>query len=453
MLVERMDNPKIAQLPVVKVLPGVLELIENEARHYEHSEQETGGILLAKCQKGADGDIVTIVGATGPGPSAFHHSVEFQLDTTYANRELERWQTDHEGVDFVGIWHKHPPMLARPSLGDYNSARQMLLDSDYTRHGLTRLINPIVVLREGKFIINFYYLDLSCKDFLKIPFETTAQSDKTYRKTAPSQTPAPPKTAAPSPKPPAKETKTALWLVGAIGLILLAVIIPLLAVLSNSSTATPTPSSVSGVNVQLTATAVQAQNSSANATQQANNQQLVRQLTVRAEELITAMAVENAILQGTPAVSFLPNRVDGFSLKVTRLSAEQYNRLLNAQTVRGLITQPQCLQAGSDCTERVLLKVSKDYLDYLEREGKPAQVNFRLNLPENPDGNAASNIGSVSKAGAKAYDPSTGAWFGVANLPPEPLGAKVAEITIVGKVWKSAVFEIDPAGFYLIEIS
>ena len=122
-----------------------LESIQRECRRYP--DTETGGILVGFRSDDAapDNNGVIITPATGPGPESQMSSGHFVKDTPYLQRELEVLFQYHR-INYLGVWHKHPPSLAEPSSGDVVSAMEELEGGTVD---LTELITPIAVVRSG----------------------------------------------------------------------------------------------------------------------------------------------------------------------------------------------------------------------------------------------------------------------------------------------------------------
>ncbi|HEX2913510.1 MAG TPA: Mov34/MPN/PAD-1 family protein [Chloroflexia bacterium] len=152
----------ISQVAVKLLIhPDVFETITQETLPFVDDKFETGGILIGRW---LDQDTVLVVAATGAGPAAHHERLSFAVDTDHANNRLAAYRYQYPGVDYIGEWHKHPPTLDRPSGGDLYTARRLLAYPDYP----DRLINPIVVVRDGQLLVNFYYLDQTLADFVKL---------------------------------------------------------------------------------------------------------------------------------------------------------------------------------------------------------------------------------------------------------------------------------------------
>jgi integrative and conjugative element protein (TIGR02256 family) len=145
-----MTSAPYTDVPVALFSRAAREVIEQEVERID-PESETGGILMGRRLN--DGEIL-VIAATGPGPQADHQRHTFAPDTRYVNRKLREVSERYPGVDFVGVWHKHPPTLDHPSGGDLEQARAILRDPDY---GIDELVAPIVVLRDGEARIKVYY--------------------------------------------------------------------------------------------------------------------------------------------------------------------------------------------------------------------------------------------------------------------------------------------------------
>ena len=116
-----------------------LETIELEC--WRSPDRETGGILVGF----RDQDRVTITDATGPGPQSERSPLHFVKDTTYLQAVLNLL-FEYYQVNYVGVWHKHPPAMPYPSDGDVVAAMKEVGDLEM---GLEELITPICVMSEG----------------------------------------------------------------------------------------------------------------------------------------------------------------------------------------------------------------------------------------------------------------------------------------------------------------
>ncbi len=129
------------------VRPGVdcaiadraLAAIEREARRWP--DRETGGILVGL--RRSQGIVVTH--ATGPGPRAMHSPLAFAKDTPYLQRVLD-YLFGCFRVNYLGVWHQHPPDMPYPSAGDLRSAWQDIADPQVPGDDL---LIPICVQRSG----------------------------------------------------------------------------------------------------------------------------------------------------------------------------------------------------------------------------------------------------------------------------------------------------------------
>jgi hypothetical protein len=428
MFAEGVKTGRNLSLPQVLVLPQVLALIEAEARRFEFSEQETGGIMVAKVVQKATSDqpdTVLILAASGAGNASFHHSVEFELDANHANQELERLRGIYPESDFVGIWHKHPPSLARPSGGDYQSARRMLLDPEYTAHGLLRLINPIVVLRNGKFIINFFYLDLNCKDFVALPFEIAPKNyQEEYRRENSKSASSGVVTveAREIPTAPAKGGFSGM-VAAIIGVVMLLVVLVGVVVALNSSNQAVTPTqgkSNTPENVAL-------------ATKRAENEQVVAEITARARELNTAIAAQTIVASGTPALAV--TSLDGFKLKVKPVKPD------TLQNIEQWQNRTACKEVNQAC---LVVKVTKPFGEYLANNELPPFLNFEWQT-----GNGSETVILALNLSA----PDRDSWYGVAVFASEQSEQGILLVNFNGRKLKSDGFEIKPGMVYLAEVS
>lgn len=146
---------------LVLITRTALKQIEEEARQprsqQPNLENETGGVLFGRRISLEDGQsAMLIIEATGPGPNAFFHHVEFNPDVEYANKELDRFRHDYPACDYIGTWHKHPSAYRRYSMGDVKTAYQIFADESYK---LDEIINPIVWVDGDTFTIQYYYMN------------------------------------------------------------------------------------------------------------------------------------------------------------------------------------------------------------------------------------------------------------------------------------------------------
>ncbi|MBI2919055.1 MAG: Mov34/MPN/PAD-1 family protein [Chloroflexi bacterium] len=116
-----------------------LAALEAEARRWP--DCETGGILVGR----RHGGVSTVTHATGPGPNAIHSPVAFAKDTVYLQRVLD-YLFQCFGVNYLGVWHQHPPEMPYPSAGDLRSAWQDIADPEVPGQDL---LIPICTQRGG----------------------------------------------------------------------------------------------------------------------------------------------------------------------------------------------------------------------------------------------------------------------------------------------------------------
>ncbi|NWJ98571.1 MAG: LysM peptidoglycan-binding domain-containing protein [Chloroflexi bacterium] len=162
--------PPLNETIVTLLAPGVLETIKEETTRFAGEELETGGILVGRW---LDNNTVLIVAATEAGPKADHQRLTFAIDVDYANVELERLTSNFVGVDYIGDWHKHPPILDYPSSGDLRTILNVFKDPSAP----PRLITPISVHRNSKSLVNFFHISRDTRQFeqLKPRLITEAQ--------------------------------------------------------------------------------------------------------------------------------------------------------------------------------------------------------------------------------------------------------------------------------------
>ncbi|NJL54988.1 hypothetical protein HC928_07225 [bacterium] len=167
----------------VYITRSALQHIEEEARHprsqQPNLENETGGVLFGRRISLENGQsAMLIIEATGPGPKAFFHEVEFNPDVEYANEQLHRFRQDYPNCDYIGTWHKHPSSYRRYSMGDVKTAHQIFSDESYK---LDEIINPIVWVDGGKFTIQYYYMNRGIarqgQEFIQVTSKTRQLED------------------------------------------------------------------------------------------------------------------------------------------------------------------------------------------------------------------------------------------------------------------------------------
>jgi integrative and conjugative element protein (TIGR02256 family) len=123
---------------------GVIEAIEIECRR--NPENETGGILVGA--RIASSTIVTH--CSGPGliwNSSKHH---FTKDTDYAQQTLNLLH-EYFGVNYLGLWHKHPIEYPTPSKGDIANAMDEISGLNIE---LDELLTPICSLTNSTVTIS-----------------------------------------------------------------------------------------------------------------------------------------------------------------------------------------------------------------------------------------------------------------------------------------------------------
>ncbi len=148
----------------VSIATTAYETIVKESKQYQ--EHETGGILVGKRLNEQE---FLIVAATGAGPKADHQAHTFAPDIEFVNMELRRIREVYTGVDYVGVWHKHPAFVDHPSGGDLKQARKILEDTEnYKIQG--ELLAPIAVIANGQVNVKLYYLNDKMSDFAALPY-------------------------------------------------------------------------------------------------------------------------------------------------------------------------------------------------------------------------------------------------------------------------------------------
>ena len=126
------DTPM--DVPGLYITTSALQVIEDEAKRQSKGGQfahETGGILIGRRLDPTRSGAILIVAATRPGADALHHAVEFNPDVEYVNQHLREYLAIYPQMDFIGIWHQHPPEYPKFSEGDVRSAQDICTDDDY----------------------------------------------------------------------------------------------------------------------------------------------------------------------------------------------------------------------------------------------------------------------------------------------------------------------------------
>ena len=117
-----------------------IDVIEKQCRL--HPDRETGGILMGLTVGGC----ITVTHATGPGiiwDSSPHH---FTKDTNYVQEVLNILH-EYSGVNYLGLWHKHPLAHRAPSQADILNAMDEIADQ---KIGLKELLTPICLLHRSR---------------------------------------------------------------------------------------------------------------------------------------------------------------------------------------------------------------------------------------------------------------------------------------------------------------
>ena len=151
-----------------------LGTIERECRL--HPEAETGGILAGF----REAERVVITHATGPGLHWESSESHFVKDTSYLQSVLDLL-FQYFQINYLGVWHKHPPSMRYPSHGDIASAMEEISDRDV---GLGELLTPICVL-EGNRVEVFPYV---IKDNESLPIEWSTIPHGSIAKLGPGET-------------------------------------------------------------------------------------------------------------------------------------------------------------------------------------------------------------------------------------------------------------------------
>ena len=131
-----MTNLKTFTMNDYSISQTVIASMEVECRR--NPENETGGILVGTRNKGR----TLITHCSGPGviwSSSTHH---FTKDTDYMQQVLNLLH-EYFGVNYLGLWHKHPIEYPGPSEMDIVNAMAEISESNI---GLEELLTPVCFL-------------------------------------------------------------------------------------------------------------------------------------------------------------------------------------------------------------------------------------------------------------------------------------------------------------------
>ena len=130
----------MAPMTTYAVSTRVIEVIEKECRL--HPDRETGGILMGFTEAGC----VTVTHASGPGITWDSSPRHFTKDTHYVQQVLNILN-EYSGVNYLGLWHKHPLSHRRPSQPDILNAMDEVADREI---GLEEILTPICLLHPNR---------------------------------------------------------------------------------------------------------------------------------------------------------------------------------------------------------------------------------------------------------------------------------------------------------------
>jgi len=97
-----------------------LRTIQSETARFPHNE--CAGLLLGV--KENDGRLIKIIKSHGNGPKAEHTSGSVSPDVDFFNKLIR--ETEREGLEFIGEWHRHPGTFSTPSQGDVSAIEQIM---------------------------------------------------------------------------------------------------------------------------------------------------------------------------------------------------------------------------------------------------------------------------------------------------------------------------------------
>jgi integrative and conjugative element protein (TIGR02256 family) len=143
-----------------------------EAETLDSPGVETGGILVGRQLTHQGWPVLVVLGASGPGPSAQKMPLSFEPDHVAHQRELDEWRHRYARyeVDFIGMWHKHPPEIPRPTAGDLHQTRDILEDPSYVLPDGGLLI-PIAQLLETGCQLHMFYVSRDQPRPRELPYQ------------------------------------------------------------------------------------------------------------------------------------------------------------------------------------------------------------------------------------------------------------------------------------------
>jgi hypothetical protein len=130
-----------------------------DAETIKSRDVETGGLLVGRQVLYQDRPVLVILFASGPGQEAQRSPLSFVPDHQSNLRDLREWRRRYARyeIDFVGVWHKHPPGLSVPTAGDVRQALGILNDPDYVLpHG--GILIPITQLVQDGCGLHIFYI-------------------------------------------------------------------------------------------------------------------------------------------------------------------------------------------------------------------------------------------------------------------------------------------------------
>ena len=130
----------MAPMNTYTVSTKAIEVIEKECRL--HPDRETGGILMGF----TIGECITVTQATGPGIIWDSSPSHFTKDRDYVQQVLNILH-EYYGVNYLGLWHKHPLSHRSPSKSDILNAMDEIADPTIA---LEELLTPICLLHPNR---------------------------------------------------------------------------------------------------------------------------------------------------------------------------------------------------------------------------------------------------------------------------------------------------------------
>jgi tetratricopeptide (TPR) repeat protein len=149
-------EPRELQVELVLITRSAVRIMCEEALEragISAPENETGGILVGRR---LNDTTLLVLAATDPGGKATREQTVFEPDLVYTNQVLAELREIYQQADYMGTWHKHPPLYPTFSYGDVQTAHSIFADPDYGH--LEETLNPIVWVKGNDPLVRYYYM-------------------------------------------------------------------------------------------------------------------------------------------------------------------------------------------------------------------------------------------------------------------------------------------------------